>query len=325
MRRLLFLGLFVLQYMLLPTTAWSGTTTFKDEERVLSPSDISTLTRAGESVPFNVIFITNQDHPGDLDAYVASHISEPNQVGIGLDTVHRKSRIKIGRGLIAGVGDLDSAARRGNGAFKQGRWGDGLASILMGVNSAVTPTAVAVVVEQVATSATAAAPSGIPWWIVILGGGFVGFCVYMIIRQNKQAKKEDAEQRRFYEARRAKAPFRSEPTQAYTRAVESLRSGSASPSYSPPPPPVVIHSGPSIIDYAIADSLIHRHDVPVSAPAPVPAPVYDPPARHYEPPRYDPPAPSRSDSGGSSWGSDSSSSSFGSSDFGGSSSGGSDF
>lgn len=302
------LNLLVLLCLLSAGTLVAGTVQIRDEEGVLSEADKQTLDRAGQSVPFDTFFVTT--HVRDLDTFVVQQISEPNQVAIGLDTVHRKVRIKIGRGLIAGPGVLDASARRGNGAMKQGRWGDGLAVILQAVGEAVTPPPIAVAAERVATVAQTQSPSGLPWWLVLLGAAGIGGIVWLVLRRSRAERKEAAAEVR-----------RPAPSQNFTRPVPGYGTQPIAGNYSAPysAPSVVVvpgSSGPSLVDYAIADSIIHRHDASAPAPTPTPAPSYRAP----EPS----PAPSPSyDSGGSSWGSSDSSSGGGG--FDGGSSGGSDF
>ncbi len=279
-------------------------------------------------MPFDVTFITSQNHPGDLDSYVAGFVSGPNEAAIGLDTVHRKVRIKVGRGLIAGPGVLDSAAKRGTGAMKQGRWGDGLATILQAVGAAVTPAPIAVAAERVVTVAQTEAPSGLPWWIVIIGTLGVGGLVWYFIRRIKDDKEEKGRNLRSAEREVLRESGES-VRRIYDTPIPSpnfTRRGATPPVYVPsvtsPPPPVVVvpSSGPNIVDYAIMDSIVHSHDHSAPAPVSSPAPSYSPPP----PPRYESPTPPPSyDSGGSDW--SSSSSDSGSSSFSGGDSGGSDF
>jgi uncharacterized membrane protein YgcG len=312
-----FLGIL---FALLAVSLFAGTIGVADEEGVLSVADKNTLMLAAQSVPFEVQVITTSTHP-DLESYVAGFVTEPRQVAIGLDTIHRKCRIKIGRGLIAGFGALDASAKRGNGAFKQGRWGDGLATVIQAVSESVTPPPVQVAAERVVTHAQEQAPSGLPWWVVIVGTLGIGGTIWWIIRSKKKAEKKREEQE--YAALRASPPL---PRSAKLWATTPPSSVTSSPPpiatvYSPTPvivnSPAPASSGPNLVDYMILDRVLHRYD------SPAPAPPYTPPAPvpvHYDPPAPSSPSPSY-DSGGSSW----SSSDSGGSSFDGGSSGGSDF
>jgi uncharacterized membrane protein YgcG len=311
----------------------AGTVTVRDEGAVLVGNDKDKIVAAGASFPFDTVVITNNEFPAPhaFEVYLLNQVTGPRLAVIGLDTSHHWVRIKTGRALNSANGSLDSAARNGTVAFRQGRWADGLVNVMNGVNNAVTPTAVAVAVDNASQVASSPAPSGLPWWFVFLATFGVGVGIWAWIR-HRRLKAEEEEQKfraRRYARKYDVADVTSNATANVGGPVYSRPSGPVQP-----PPNVVVapgqtvvvpgSSGPGLLDYMIVDSLIHSHDH--ASPAPTPAPSYSPPP----PPTPDPPS---YHSGGSDWGSSSSDSSssdfggssFGGSDFGGGSSGGSDF
>ena len=121
-----------LAVLLQVSLASAGALQVRDTASLLSSSDRSQIEAVVARYPFDVRVLTTSaytDQPS-FSRYIGSQVSEPNQIVIGLDPVHRHTQVHFGTGTRISRSEWDTIEKAGNTAFRDGRWAAGVTSIL---------------------------------------------------------------------------------------------------------------------------------------------------------------------------------------------------
>jgi hypothetical protein len=120
--------------------AFAGTLQIRDEAHVLAPAGVEQLRSTVASAPFDarLVFTTDYADAQDLSRFVGSLVDEPNMVTVGVDPRHRHVQVHFGRGVGIARAEWPAIETAGNGAFREGNWGDGAAAVFRAASRSVT-------------------------------------------------------------------------------------------------------------------------------------------------------------------------------------------
>lgn len=151
--------------------ASAGTLQVRDDADVLTPAQETQLRGRGAQYPFDARVLTSSQFTSraDFDRHVASQLSAPGMVVIGVDPVHRWSSVHFGTATRIGTASFSTIENAGDAYFRGSRWDEGFGAILGAAQQSV----------GTATSSEVGprgegAPSSFPWRTVILGLLVVG-------------------------------------------------------------------------------------------------------------------------------------------------------
>jgi hypothetical protein len=124
------------------SVARAGTLQIRDESHVLSPEDVARLRSVVGGLPFDAraLYSSKYTDARELDREVASVVSEPNMVVVGVDPQHRHVRVHFGIRSHVPEAAWPDIERAGNDAFRRGDWEQGTAAIFQSAAQAAEST-----------------------------------------------------------------------------------------------------------------------------------------------------------------------------------------
>jgi hypothetical protein len=126
--------------LLYVSAASAGTARIHDRTSLLSAADRGQIEAAARREPFDVDVITTNDYADQaaFSRYIGSQVNAPNEVVIGIDSVHHHTQVHFGTGSHVAQGEWANIERAGNSDFHDGHWGAGVAAIADSAASAVS-------------------------------------------------------------------------------------------------------------------------------------------------------------------------------------------
>ncbi|HXX67153.1 MAG TPA: hypothetical protein VEK07_08225 [Polyangiaceae bacterium] len=124
----------------LPREARAGSLQIRDEAHVLAPEDAARLRSTVATARFDarLVFTNDYAEAGDLSLMVASLLTKPDTIAVGVDPRHRHVQVHFGTGSGIPRAAWPAIERAGNGAFRNGEWEAGAAAILGAAADATT-------------------------------------------------------------------------------------------------------------------------------------------------------------------------------------------
>jgi hypothetical protein len=170
MPSLLLAALLLLGAALLAGDARAGSLQIRDEPHVLAGDDAARLRSTMADAPFDgrLVFTSSYPDSQDLSRYVASLVSEPDMVVVGVDPQHHHVQVHFGTSSRIPSSAWPGIERAGNEAFRRGDWEGGAAAIFREAERSVSGTGIAT-----PDGRAAPAPSG-PGFILVVVAGIVG-------------------------------------------------------------------------------------------------------------------------------------------------------
>jgi hypothetical protein len=128
---LLLAALLLLGTALVAGRASAGTLQIRDEARLLAGDDAARLRATLADAPFDgrLVFTSSYPDAQELSRYVASLMSEPDMVVVGVDPQHHHVQVHFGTGSRIPSSAWPAIERAGNDAFRRGDWESGAAAI----------------------------------------------------------------------------------------------------------------------------------------------------------------------------------------------------
>lgn len=171
----------LLAVLALPREARAGSLQIRDEAHVLSPGDAGRLRSAVETAPFDARLVLTTDYAesSDLSLLVASLLTKPDMIAVGVDPTHHHVQVHFGTGSGIPRAAWPAIERAGNGAFHNGAWEAGATAIFRAAASAAT----AAPGEAAPASTRPPSPVGSGLFLLLGVAAIIGVTAFLFTRR----------------------------------------------------------------------------------------------------------------------------------------------
>src|SRR5512147_1307710 len=164
----------------------NATVTVNDQQHVLSGPQLAALQNASSNHRVVANFV-DASSKAELEGMMSRCITTPNTICVGVDTKHKFTMSRFGVDTGIRASDFQQVSLAGNLDFKEGRWSDGVLSIISRAN---------VVSQRTSTGATPViinqpvVEKPFPMWPFYIGFGFLILAGWLVIRRIRKNERK---------------------------------------------------------------------------------------------------------------------------------------